>query len=406
MKNRRVVITGMSVYTPIGMELETFWKNSLKGVVGYDAYEDDEICEGEKKILGLLPRKKFDLENEDEMGRPAYLALNSAIEAVNMANLDLNCVDRQKVGVCIANAISNTPFCEKVYRHPEETYSNIYEKGMFSFISYEISKYFDIKGSSMVISTGCTGGIDAIGYAYENIREGVHDIMICGGVETPIANMTIRSFEAIGALAKGFEKAPQSASRPFDIGRNGFVLSEGCAMLVLEDFDIAVKRGATIYGEILSYESCNNAYHMTDLLNDGSDLAHIIMKALQEAKIEASMIDYINAHGSSTWQNDIFETEAYKKAFGEYAYRIPISSTKSVTGHPLAAASAIETVHTVLALQNNIVPPTINIKETDEKTDLNYVSNTPLKKNIRYALTNANGFSGLHSVLVLTKGKE
>lgn len=402
MKNRKVAITGMSVNTPIG-GLEEFWENSLKGVVGYNLYENSEICEGEKKILGLLSKDESSCENENTIGRPAYLALNSAIEAVDMANFDMNCVDRKKVGVCIANAISNTPFCEQIFRHPENTYTNIFEKGMFSFISYEISKYFDIRGSSIVMSTGCTGGIDAIGYAYESIKSGEHDVMICGGVEVPIANMTIRSFEAIGALAKGFENTPQLASRPFDVRRNGFVLAEGCAVLLLEDFNIAMNRGAKIYGEILSYESCNNAYHMTDLLNDGSDLAYIINKALQEARIEIDMVDYINAHGSSTWQNDIFEAEAYKKVFGEFVYNIPVSSTKSMIGHPLAAASAIETVHTVLALQNNIVPPTVNIKETDEKTNLN-VPNIPLKKDIRYALTNANGFSGLHSVLVLGKG--
>lgn len=402
---RRVVITGMSIYTPIGVSLETFWENSLKGKIGYSVYKNEKLCKGKEIVLAKIVEEIRNVASvsKEELGVPAFFALNSAAEAIEDADVDLSQLDRTKVGVCVANAISNTPFCEEVFQESDGNNRghNIFKKGMFSYIAYEISKYFDVYGTSFVMSTGCTGGIDAIGNSFELIANGQQDLMICGGVEAPISNMTVQSFEAIGALSKGFENNPTKASRPFDKDRNGFVLGEGCGMLILEDYESAVKRNATIYGEICSYASCNNAYHMTDLLNDGEDLVKIIDEAIAEAGIERNHIGYINAHGSSTPQNDSFETEAYKKLFGQYAYDIPISSTKSMTGHSLAAASAIETIHTMMALNHGKIPPTANFSE-GSNCDLFYVPNEAIEKEINYALTNANGFSGLHSVLVLS----
>jgi 3-oxoacyl-(acyl-carrier-protein) synthase len=397
----------MSVLSPIGNTLEEFWRNSVNGTVGYSFEE----FKGEKFIIGKVPHFENLGSSKNPtkvkmIGETTNMALNATIRAINDAAINLKNVDKYRVGVCVANAISNTPYCEEIFNGLEETEDvNIYRKGMFSFITYEIANEFDLRGENFVMSTGCTGGIDAIGYAFETIRDGEHDIMICGAVETPISMMTIKSFEAIGALAKNFHDMPTKASCPFDKKRNGFVLSEGSAILILESYEEALKRGAKIYAEVMAYESCNNAYHMTDLSEDGEALGELIIKSLTSANMNLEQIDYINAHGSSTIQNDIFETNAYKIGFGYHAKNISISSTKSMTGHPLAAASAIETVLSILSMQYNTIPPTVNLDEQDECCDLNFTPNSAVKKEIKTVLTNANGFSGLHSVLILSKIK-
>lgn len=254
------------------------------------------------------------------------------------------------------------------------------------------------------MSTGCTAGIDAVGYAYEAIQRGDLDIAICGGVEAPISNITFASFEAIGALAKGFDMCPESASRPFDKKRNGFVLSEGCGILILESLTHAKKRKANIYGEILGYDSCNNAKHMTDLRDDNS-LAHIILNIIRNAGVELSEISYINAHGSSTKQNDLYETNSFKKVFGDISYNIPVSSLKSMIGHPLGAASAIEIVQSLLAITNNAIPPLANYNNRDEECDLYYPTEVE-EKEVNYVIKTANGFSGIHSAILLGKFSE
>jgi len=409
----------MGLLTPLGNTLDSFWENSIKGKIGYDRLDGFEELKLKSRVVGRIPEFEFlgntsDAEKRKRMGRPAILAVNAAIRAVEDAGLDFAKTDRERAGVCIANAIADTPFSESAYLElansaGEFIYQGnqlpLYEKGMFSFIAFEVSAQFGLKGQSFVMSTGCTGGIDSIGYSYESIINDEHDVMLCGAAEAPITSMTIASFDAIGALTQDFNDNPKKASRPFDLKRSGFVLSEGCAVLVLEELEHAQRRGARIYAEIIGFTSNNNAYHMTDLPEDGEALSYLMNVAIEKStrKIGLDSVDYINAHGSSTPQNDFFETMAYKKTFKDLAYRIPISSTKSMTGHPLSAASAIEIVHCVLALNRGYVPPTVNQEFPDPNCDLNYVPNQAIKKDLSLVLTNASGFSGIHSVMLLSK---
>ncbi|MCD8029499.1 MAG: beta-ketoacyl-[acyl-carrier-protein] synthase family protein [Bacteroides sp.] len=320
------------------------------------------------------------------------------------ARINHQTIDKSQAGVCISSAISNMAYCEDVFFGEETTESqNIYKKGLYTHITCEIADEFDFQGENLIMSTGCTGGIDAIGYAYEAIKYGDQHLMICGAVETPVSKVTIGSFEAIGALTKTMDKeSAREASRPFDKTRNGFVLAEGCAVLILEEYENAICRGAHIYAEIKAYNSCNNAYHMTDLPNNGVALGELLIQTMKEAEVQPSDIDYLNAHSSSTPQNDLFEAAAYHIAFKEHVKSLPVSSTKSMTGHPLGASSAIEIVHTVLAMKNNTIPPTANYKVKDEECDINIIS-TPTEQTIDTTISNANGFSGLHGVLILSK---
>lgn len=401
-----VLVTGLGVLTPIGNTLDEFWENSLKNLVGYDIHDDANIQYHEKRIYGkvssfeYLGRSMQD-ENSSEMGRPTLLALNAAIRAMQDSKINLNDIDKSRACIIIGNAISDTPYCERAYLNQLNVDENRYKKGMFTCIASELALEFDFQGEVGVISTGCTAGIDAIGHAYELIRMGEADVVICGGAEAPIANITFSSFEAIGALAKGFEMTPKEASRPFDKKRNGFVLSEGAGVIILESSEHAKKRNAKVYGEILAYASANNASHMTDL-KENDALAKTIKNVLADAGLKPQDISYINAHGSSTQQNDSYETSTFKKVFGECIYNIPISSTKSLIGHPLGAASAIEIAHTLLAINHSIVPPTGNYEVPDSSCDLQYNKN-PIQHEIKYAIKTANGFSGIHSTLLIGK---
>lgn len=417
---RRVVITGMGLLTPLGNTPENFWMNSLQCKVGYDSLQGYEHMALKSRVTGRIPDFEHLGRTAEEaaregMGRPGILAVNAAIRAVADAQLEFTKEMRERSGVCIANAIADTPFSEQTFLQVTEggqgpiaqglRQDDLYRKGMFSYIAFDVAHEFGLQGEALVMSTGCTGGIDAVGYGYESIAAGEHDIMICGAAEAPISSMTIASFDAIGALTSKFNDDPKRASRPFELNRSGFVLSEGCAVVVLEELEHALRRQARIYGEVTGFSSTNNAYHMTDLPQNGEALSLTMNEALENAGIEAGEVQYINAHGSSTPQNDAFETAAYKRTFGELAYSIPISSTKSMVGHPLSAASAIEIVHCLLALNEGYIPPTANLDEPDPSCDLNYVPGQALKRDLYHILTNASGFSGIHSAMILARSE-
>lgn len=295
----------------------------------------------------------------------------------------------------VANEFESNPELQKVLYYA-------YARSMPNTTSNEVSYRYGFNGTCCTMATGCTTGIDSIGFAYDQIRCGELDVMICGAAEAPITPITIAAFEAIGTLSTN-NNPPEKASRPFDDTRNGFVLAEAAGILVLEELGHALNRGAHIYGEIAGYGSVNNAMHMTGLKPDGEDLSRAIKIAIEEANVTPFEIDYINAHGSGTKQNDINETGAYKKVFGELAYKIPMSSTKSMTGHPLGAASAVEAIVCCLALENNFMPPTINYNKKDALCDLDYIPNCGREKNLNVVLTNASGFGGLHAAMILKK---
>ncbi len=421
---KRVVVTGMGVVAPTGIGVSEFWMNSLSGKSCITSFEDFPEFKLNSRVVGRIKGfdyKKYDISEAEaeRMGRPVQLAIAAAREALDSSGINMgNMENKEMMGVCISNAIADTPSSEEQflklrdYYHNKDKYTkeqlnklidrNFYSKCSFNCLATEISARYHIKGHVFTMSTGCVGGIDAIGYAYECIKNGDMDLMLCGAAEAPITLLTLASFDVIGATSKK-NFPPEKASSPFDATRDGFVLSEGAGIVILEDFEHAKARNAPVYAEILSYETNCNAWHMTSLPEDGAPIVKIMNRALESANVLPVEIGYINAHGSSTPQNDIFETAAYKSVFGDYAYDIPISANKSMMGHPLGAASAIEFVRSCLVMQHGKIPPTINLEHPDEKCDLDYVPGVFREKEVNCMMSDASGFSGIHSVIVMKK---
>jgi 3-oxoacyl-(acyl-carrier-protein) synthase len=272
----------------------------------------------------------------------------------------------------------------------------------FNSTAKYLARHFGLGGGYTTVTTGCTGGLDAIGYALEAIRSGVVDVAVTGSTEAPITPLTVAAFGKIGATSLR-NAEPQQASRPFDRDRDGFVLAEGCGILVVESLDHAQARGATILAEVAGFGSVNNYYHMTDIPQDGLRIAKSAQLALQDGGITADEIDSINAHGSSTPQNDVAEANAFRYLFGERASTIPVTSTKSQIGHPLSASNSIEVIASVLSLRTGIIPPTINLTQQDPLCPLNVIANVASQQSSHCLLKTSSGFSGIHSSLVLRK---
>lgn len=281
---------------------------------------------------------------------------------------------------------------------------DLYDAAMFNTPSSELSAKYGLHAVCNTISTGCTAGTDSVGFAMEAIADGEADVMICGASEAPITPITFGAFDTVNVLSV-HNAEPSKASRPFDNKRNGFVISEGAGVLICESLEHALNRGARIYAEVVGFGTTCNAYHMTDLPPEGDAMADSITLAMDDAGIMAEDIDYISAHGSSTRQNDVFETSAYKMALGKQAYNIPISSVKSMIGHPLAGANGIELALSSLMFERNMLPPTINQEEADPLCDLNYIPNQAIAKKVDCILKTSSGFSGIHSAMVLKRYK-
>lgn len=414
----RVAVTGIGVVAPCGTDNVAFSSNLAAGSTGVVRYTS-EWGSFKPRIAGVVPdfnfeRFNFDSEEIAVLDRFAQLGLAAARMAIDDANLAG--VDGAEIGVSLATAIGGTPLMER--RYAELTScgaiplrmeviggTDLYEASMFNSLSSRIGAMAGAENQCVCVSTGCTGGLDALGYAYDVIAAGEAKVMIAGSAEGPLAEISFAAFDVIGAISKHADQ-PAKASRPFDAMRNGFVLSEGSAIFVLENAELARLRGARIYAEIIGFASKNNAYHMTDLPSDGEAMAIAIRDALKRAGVSPDQVEYINAHGSSTTQNDIFETDAYKKALGAWAYRVPISSSKSMIGHPLAAASAIGTASAIMAMNEGVLPPTINQEYPDLKCDLDYIPNHARKAKANTSLVTASGFSGIHSALVLQLPEE
>jgi beta-ketoacyl-acyl-carrier-protein synthase II len=414
---RRVVVTGLGVIAPCGEDLDTFYKNLIEGKSFIERVENFDVSLFNSKIaaqdLNFDPLR-FGISKEDakRMDRYVQFAIAAAKEAVLDAKIDFSCLDLYRCGVVLANAICGTRFMEEEFLlvtdwgknpiDPTKGRPFLYDAAMFNTPSQEIGTLYHLKGINCTVSTGCTAGTDSVGFAYELIKEGRQDLIICGASEAPITPITFGAFDVINAISKRNDE-PHKASCPFDKKRDGFVLAEGCGILILEDLEHAKKRKAKIYCEIIGYGRSCNAYHMTDLPEDGLAMKQCIEEVFKDAKIEKEKIDYINTHGSSTPQNDIFETNAYKLVFKDYAYKIPISSIKSMIGHPLAAANAIESVLCALIFQHNVLPPTINLEDPDPKCDLDYIPNKAREKKVDYILKTSSGFSGIHSSLIFKR---
>jgi len=415
--NRRVVVTGIGVIAPLGIGKENFWKGMISGksAVSRITYFDTSRLKTKiaSQVKDFNPFEYGLTEDEvNRMDRYVQFALCGAKMAVEDAKLDFDKLDRNRIGVCLANAICGTKYMEEEFLRvtnggkdaidPAKVRLDLYDASMFNTPSTEISAYFGLKGISNTLSTGCTAGTDAFGFAYECIQDGDVDLMIAGASEAPITPITFASFDVINALSTRNDE-PECASRPFDKERDGFIVSEACGILIVEELHHALERGAHIYCEVAGFGSSCNAFHMTDLPPDGDALLHSIRLAMEEARLSASNIDYINTHGSSTPQNDVFETNAYKSFFGNRAYDIPMSSIKSMMGHPLAAANSVELVACVQIFEKNILPPTINYEFPDPECDLDYIPNLSREAKVNAILKTSSGFSGIHSSTVLER---
>ena len=416
-KKRRVVVTGVGIVSPNGIGNEACYRAMIGGVSAVRRVSEFDVSMFNTKIAAQVhdfDPVKLGLTWEEAMRTDRYVqfALVAARMALEDSRLNLSKVNCERVGVSLANAICGTKYMEEEFALVTESGKNpidprivrpdLYDAAMFNTPSSEISAKYGLQGICNTISTGCTAGTDSVGFAFETIVDNQADVMICGASEAPITPITFGAFDTVNVLSV-HNDFPEKASRPFDARRNGFVISEGAGLLVVEELSHALKRGARIYCEVTGFGTTCNAYHMTDLPPEGDAMADCIVMALKDADIKPSEIDYVNAHGSSTLQNDVFETNAYKMSLGEYAYKIPISSVKSMIGHPLAGANGIELALSSLIFERNILPPTINQENPDPACDLNYIPNKAIEKKVNSILKTSSGFSGIHSAMVLER---
>ncbi|MEU3554291.1 beta-ketoacyl-[acyl-carrier-protein] synthase family protein [Streptomyces fragilis] len=417
MTGRRVVITGIEVLAPGGVGRKSFWdlissgRTATRGITFFDPSPFRSRVAAEIDFdpyeHGLTPQEVR------RMDRAAQLAVVAARGAVQDSGLDLTDLDPYRVGVTVGSAVGATMGLDEEYRVVSDggrldlvdhTYAapHLYNHLVPSSFAAEVAWAVGAEGPSTVVSTGCTSGIDSVGYAVELIREGSADVMVAGSSDAPISPITMACFDAIKATTPRHDD-PERASRPFDGTRNGFVLGEGAAVFVLEELESARRRGAHVYAEIAGYATRSNAYHMTGLRPDGAEMAEAIRVALDEARMNAEQIDYINAHGSGTKQNDRHETAAFKKSLGDHAYRTPVSSIKSMVGHSLGAIGSIEIAASALAMEHNVVPPTANLHTPDPECDLDYVPLTARDQLTDTVLTVGSGFGGFQSAMVLAR---
>jgi 3-oxoacyl-[acyl-carrier-protein] synthase II len=407
-KTRRVVITGLGAVTPIGIGIEAFWKSLREGksgigpISGFDASTFSSKVAGEVKDFD--PTDYMDPLSAKKMDRFAHFAVVSAQMAVKDAELKINESNAYEIGVIVGSAMGGIP-------HAETQHTIFLEKGLKRVSPYlnsslfpgaaasQVSIALGIKGFSNTIAGACSTGNDAIGYAFQCIQNGLLDICLVGGAEAPLAPLTLGSFDIIHALST-LNDPPVKASRPFDATRNGFVLSEGAGMMVMEELGHALKRGAKIYGEVIGYFSTLDAFHMVHPAPDAEAGTKCVQCALKNAGINPEEIDYINAHGTSTPLNDKNETKVIKNVFGGRAYNIAISANKSMTGHALGAAGAIEAIASLLTLKYQYLPPTINYETPDPECDLDYVPNYGRQAEVHTILSNSYGFGGKNSSLI------
>ncbi len=411
---RRVVVTGIGIVSPIGIGVEENWRSLREGRSGVGPITHFDASSLPSRIAGEVrdfsPEKW--LHPKDAKKMPLFLqyAAVASMEAFQMAGLEVSEELGEKMGVSIGSGIGGIGDIEK--------YTLIlHEKGWKKvspyFIPYAIinmaSGYVAIKfkayGPNLSVVTACATGTHAIGEAFKMIQRGAAEVMIAGGTESPITPLGIAGFSAMRALSTRND-APQKASRPFDKERDGFVVAEGAGIVILESLEHAKSRGAKIIAEIVGYGMSSDAFHITAPDNSGHGAAKAMRAALKDAGLSPQDISYINAHGTSTRLNDVTETRAIKTVFGEYAYKIPVSSTKSMTGHMLGAAGAAEAIYSILAVSRDYVPPTINYEVPDPECDLDYVPNRGREMSVNYAMSNSFGFGGTNATLVVKKYKE
>ncbi|MFC8720633.1 beta-ketoacyl-[acyl-carrier-protein] synthase family protein [Kitasatospora sp. NPDC057198] len=415
--NRRVVVTGIGVMAPGGSGAEEFWdlissgRTATRPITAFDAtgYRSRIAaeCDFDPLAHGLTPREVR------RMDRAAQLAVVATREAVRKSGIAGAGIAPHRIGVSLGSAVGCSVSLEEEYAVVSDsgrkwlvdhayTSPHLFNNFVPSSLAAEVAWAGGAEGPAAVVSDGCTSGLDALGHAAELIREGTVDVVLAGGTDAPISPITVACFDAIKATTPRNDD-PEHASRPFDRTRNGFVLAEGAAVLVLEEYGHARRRGAPVLAEFAGFGTRSNAYHMTGLRADGREMAEAIRIALEQGRVAPESIGYVNAHGSGTKQNDIHETSAVKRSLGEHARRTPMSSIKSMVGHSLGAIGAIEVAACVMAMQHDLLPPTANLHEPDPACDLDYIPNTAREKRVDAVLSVGSGFGGFQSAVVLTR---
>ncbi|MDR3563848.1 MAG: beta-ketoacyl-ACP synthase II [Negativicutes bacterium] len=408
---KRVVVTGLGAVTPIGIGADAYWQALLAGKSGISTVTRFDASEYSTQIAGEVkdfdPSNYMDKKEARRMDRCTQFALASATMAIKDSGLDLEKEDHDRIGTLISSGIGGM---ETLH----DQYKTLFEKGpgrvspffvpmmIANMPSGQVSITFGLQGPCLCVVTACATGTNSIGEAFKIIQRGDADVMVCGGTEATISPAAMAGFCSMKALSSRND-APEKASRPFDKDREGFVMGEGSGVVVIESLEHALARGANIYAEVVGYGSNADAFHMTAPAPEGVQQAKCMSLAIKDAGINPSDVDYINAHGTSTPMNDKNETHAIKTLFGEHAYKLSVSSTKSMTGHLLGAAGGIEAIASVLTVKNDIIHPTINYETPDDDLDLDYVPNQAKKKVVNYALSNSFGFGGHNATLLVKK---
>jgi 3-oxoacyl-[acyl-carrier-protein] synthase II len=412
-EKKRVVITGIGVISPIGIGKEKFTESLKNGVSGVDLISSFDVSQYPTKIAAEVkdfnPEDYIEKKKVRRMDRFCQFALAAAKMAIEDSQLDLNKEDLSRIGVIIGSGIGGIATIEHemevlLTKGPSRISPFLIPMEIINIAAGEIAIQYGFKGPNYGVVSACASSNHAIGDALRILRYGDAEVMITGGSEAAITPLGLSGFCAAKALSTRNDE-PKKASRPFDKNRDGFVMGEGAAIFVLETLEHAIKRNAKIYGELAGYAATDDAWHITAPREDGTTQALCMKLALQDAEVSPSEVDYINAHGTSTQLNDKYETLAIKQIFGEYAYKIPISSTKSMTGHLLGAAGAVELAAILMCMENKFIHPTINYEVPDPECDLYYVPNQPIEKEINVALSNSFGFGGHNAAIVVKRFK-
>lgn len=411
MSARRVVVTGLGVLSPVGNTVKEFWDSLVNGRSGIDRITYFDTTQYDCKIAGQLknfnPDHYFNHKEKKRMDFFAQYAVAAATDAMKDAGIDMKKEDPNLVGVLVGSGIGGLTVIEEQHaillqKGPNRVSPFLIPMLIVNMAPGQISMTLGCKGPNLCVATACATGNHSIGEAFRIIQHGDADVMIAGGTEAPVTPMGVSGFCALKALSRRNDE-PARASRPFDMERDGFVMGEGAGVVILEELERAKKRGARIYCELVGYGITADAYHMTAPAPDGEGAARCMAMSLKDAKISPDHVSYINAHGTSTEMNDKFETMAIKTVFGSHAKKVPVSSTKSMTGHLLGAAGGVEMAAIALAIQQDILPPTINYEFPDPDCDLDYVPNVARKARVDVAMSNSLGFGGHNATLVARK---
>lgn len=412
--NNRVVITGLGVISPVGNNVEEFWKNLLNGVSGIDYIKAFDATEFPTRIAAEVhnfnPEEYLDKKDVKRTDRFVQFAVAASTLALKNSGLNMDEEDADRIGVYIGSGIGGLATFEEQHRvlmekGPRRVSPFFIPMMISNMASGQVSISIGAKGPNSAAVSACATGTNSIGDAFKIIQRGEADVMFAGGAEATIRPMALAGFCSAKAMSTNNDE-PKKASRPFDLNRDGFVMGEGSGIVVLESLEHAKKRGANILAEVVGYGMSGDAHHVTMPAPEGEGAARCMRMAIRDAGLNPEDIDYINAHGTSTGPNDKYETMAIKTVFGESAYKVPISSTKSMTGHLLGAAGAVEAIACTLAIRDQIIPPTINYETPDPECDLDYVPNEARKAKIDVTMSNSLGFGGHNATIVIRKFAE